>query len=315
MKHCLYKKDYIFKKALGSIATGLDLGDGAIRYATFGRTKDKTLVARSIGMIAVSEDVFAHGEIRDGKKLESLLKTARRKQSNPYVRASIPEEHTHVLDMTLPKGDKRKIIAGIKTKLAGVLPVAIDEMLINYEILSEDKESFHLNVSLAKRSFVDMYLAMLTRAGFKVVSLELRSDAIAHALVAPKDRAPHLVVNFEGKRLALFVVHEGFIMAGTVAYIVDARDFHTIKTKIDREYIAWHELVPNMQIASIILTGSGAVSEGLLEYILTELRMPVALGNVWGNAHTFEEHIPEIICNDSHAYHAAIGLALEEYRK
>lgn len=315
MKHCLYKKDYILKKALGSVATGLDLGDGALRYAMFGYAKDKALVARSIGTISVPEDVFSHGVIRDMKKLESLLKTVRRKQRNQYVRASIPEEHTHVLDMTLPKGDKRKIIAGIKTKLAGVLPVAIDEMLINYEILSEDKENFHLNVSLAKRSFVDAYLAMLARAGFKVVSLELRSDAIAHALISPKNRVPHMIVNLEGKRLALFVVHDGFIMAGTVAYIADSRDFHTIKTKIDREYIAWHELAPNMPIANIVLTGSGAASEGFLEYVTTELRMPVTIGNVWGNAHTFEAHIPEITRDESHAFHAAIGLGLEEYRR
>ncbi len=316
MKHCLYKKDFLLKEMLGSSTLGIDIAGGVIRAVSLKKAKGNTLVLRSSAKVAIPPTAFAGGDIGNAKELESALRLLKRKQKITYARASVPEEKVSVLDVTLPKVDKRKILESIRTRLTETFPslAHADDMLINYEILSQDETSFHLNVAIARKSFVDEYLGILARAGFRVVSLELRSAAIAHALVAKKEKRPTMIVNIEEGKLSLFVMHDGFILSGIISQLPSRRDFKTIKEKIDAEYIAWHKLTPGAKIESVILAGSGAAETGLQEYLETSLRLKVELANVWKNINSFDAYIPEIPFNESLGYHAAIGLALEDFR-
>lgn len=315
MKHTLYSKSFLERKIFPSSTLGIDLHEGGITFAALKRSAGETYALKAYGTTELGTDAFGSGVIRNKAKVRQALTLARKKSGMRYVRASIPEEHVYVIDMTLPRAEKKKVMEKIKTKLADILPAFLGDMLINYEILSEDRESFHLNVSIAKKSFVDEYLALLTAAGFSVVSLEFRSAAIATAVIDEKDKAPKLIASVEGRRLGVFGVTDGFILAGYVSEIDSPRDFQMIKEKIDRAYIEWHKLEPEQKIGEIILCGEGSREIGLADYLSIGLKMNVTLANVWTNVHSFAEHIPEITRNESMAYAAAIGLALEDFKK
>jgi len=63
-------------------------------------------------------------------------------------------------------------------------------------------------------------------------------------------------------------------------------------------------------VSKILLYGGDSTLIGLPEYLSSELRLPVELGNPWVNILSFEEHIPEIELRESLIYTTALGLAL-----
>lgn len=314
MRHTLYSKEFIVRKLSGVPALGLDLSEGAIHYVSLKKAKHG-LVLRTHGTVDIPDAVYSRGFIKDTPKLLSILKMIRKKSGTRYARASIPEEQVYVIDMTLPIADKKKVIDKITKRLVEILPAFFDDMLVNYEILSEDKESFHLNVAIAKKTFVDEYLKLLDEAGFSVVSLEFRTAAIAHALIEKKDGEPKLVVSLEHTKLAVFGAASGIVLAGIVSEIDSPRNFHLVKEKVDRAYIEWQRTQPGQQFGTVLLCGPIANEEGLAEYLAVSLKLPVELGNVWTNVNTFDRYIPEIPRGASLGYHAAIGLALADFEK
>ena len=314
MRHTLYTKEFFTRQILGISALGIDLHADAIAYTAL-KKSGRALVLGSHGRIPLPDSTYEGGVIRDKMKLIGALKRIRTHSRMRYVRASIPEEHVYVIDMTVPKTEKKKVLDRIKTKLAEILPVFFNDILINYEILSEDQESFHLNVAIAKKPFVDEYLDALKTAGFSVVSLEFRSAAIADAIVGKNDTIPKLIVSLEQNKLSVFAITDGFIMAGYVSMINADRDFHLIKEKIDRAYIEWQSVERGRQIDTVILTGVRANEYGLADYLSIGLKMRVEIANVWTNVNSFDAYIPEITQEESLGYAGAIGLALVDFEK
>lgn len=310
----LYTKEFIARKLSRASTLGLDLSDGAIHYLSLKKAKHG-LAIRTYGTTALSDAVYAHGFIKDAPKLLSILKLIKKKTTIRYVRASIPEEQVYVVDMTLPIADKKKVIEKITARLIDILPAFFDDMLINYEILSEDKESFHLNVAIAKKTFVHEYLKLLSDAGFSVVSLAFRTAATTHALIGKKDTESKLIVSLEQTKLCVFGVVSGIVFASIVSELDSPRNFHLIKEKIDRVYVEWTRAQPGQQFGPVLLVGQTAHEGGLLEYLSVSLKLPIVLANVWENVSTFDHYIPEIPRNLSLGYHAAIGLALADFEK
>ncbi|NDF13372.1 MAG: hypothetical protein EB060_11240 [Proteobacteria bacterium] len=67
-------------------------------------------------------------------------------------------------------------------------------------------------------------------------------------------------------------------------------------------------------IQKIYLCGSGAHLCGFDEYISTTMKIETEVGNVWQNAFTFEDSIPQITRPDSLSYASAIGSALASFQ-
>lgn len=67
------------------------------------------------------------------------------------------------------------------------------------------------------------------------------------------------------------------------------------------------------QIQSVILCGGSVNMRGLPEYLSDTLKIDVGLANVWQNAFSVEEKVPEIGRRYSYGYATAIGLALAPF--
>ena len=87
------------------------------------------------------------------------------------------------------------------------------------------------------------------------------------------------------------------------------RQLHEIK----KLYIYWHTLKENVdrpekKITQIIISGENIINN-IVEYLSTENKTNVALGNVWTNILDLDESIPEINFSDSLHFAVAVGLA------
>lgn len=88
-----------------------------------------------------------------------------------------------------------------------------------------------------------------------------------------------------------------------------------LKDEINRYYVFWHTHVSKSgdqvdKIEKIIICGGEANLPGLSEYLSSSLRIKVETANVWTNAFSLEDCIPEMSFEDSLGYATAAGLAL-----
>ena len=89
-----------------------------------------------------------------------------------------------------------------------------------------------------------------------------------------------------------------------------------IKDEAKKNMIFWETHASHLhnrkkgKIEKIFLCGGDANLTGLPEYLAHSLRIKVELANVWINAFSFEDYVPEIFFKDSLNYATAVGLAL-----
>lgn len=88
-----------------------------------------------------------------------------------------------------------------------------------------------------------------------------------------------------------------------------------LKDEINRYYVYWHTHVSKSgdrvdKIEKIIVCGGEANLPGLSEYLSSSLRIKVETANIWTNAFSLEDYIPEMPFEDSLGYATAAGLAL-----
>lgn len=104
-----------------------------------------------------------------------------------------------------------------------------------------------------------------------------------------------------------------------------SKEFATAMTKVIdtlndeiKKYVDYWHSRPNTsgkkveKIEKIILCGGSANIAGLPEYMLGGLKIPTEIANVWINAFSIEDVVPEMNRFQSLAYATAIGLALRQ---
>jgi Tfp pilus assembly PilM family ATPase len=87
-----------------------------------------------------------------------------------------------------------------------------------------------------------------------------------------------------------------------------------LKNYMNKYYIYWltHKgaggEVSSKTLDSFIIVGNTACIPGLIEYLNSQLKAPVAPGNVWTNCFKSDDYIPEIPYDESFEYAEAVGL-------
>jgi Tfp pilus assembly PilM family ATPase len=92
--------------------------------------------------------------------------------------------------------------------------------------------------------------------------------------------------------------------AETIAEELSIRMHYWHSRGIDRE---------ERTIKKVIICGGSANLFGLPEFLSEKLEMPTERAQVWANAFSLDEHIPEITRRYSYGYATAIGLALKSF--
>ena len=156
-----------------------------------------------------------------------------------------------------------------------------------------------------------------TRTGLSIVSggaltftstLEVSGQPLTEAIqrLAPEGGSPDQFKNEVGiqKSKEYKELTEAFL--GVV---------ETLKNEIQRFSTYWRERVDEKgervkKVEGIILCGGNAGLAGLPEYLSAGLGIPVTRGNVWTNAFSFDDYIPELDFSHSLGYATAAGLAL-----
>lgn len=194
---------------------GLDLSDMSFKFAQLKKIKKKIDIV-SFGSGDVKSGIIENGEIKDEDTLAQILGSALNNPakgniSTRYVVCSLPEQHSFIRVLQLPKMSYEETKEAIKWEIEQNIPLGINEVYFDWQIINNDKNRDHQDISIAAvpKNIVDPYISVLKKADLVPVALEVESIAVARSVVKNLlTDAPVFLVDIGGTTTS-FIIFSG----------------------------------------------------------------------------------------------------------
>lgn len=305
-------------------ATGLCLSDECISFLKL-EESSKGLIPKFYGTECLPDGVVVQGELKKPEELVKKLKSIKDKYKILFANTALPEEKSYVYRAEVPKVEGANIRDAIEATLSENVPLAPDEAVFDYDIVSSDpnSEKVKVVVYVLSKAIISVYTSTLEEAGIIPLSLEVESQAISKSVVPSEDKEVNLILNINSKRAGLYVVISGVPQfASTLRFDKESNSkpgqrvsgtvhMATLIEEIQRVISYWNgDDRGSGKISKILLCGGLANDLEIQNKISNSFEVSVSTANVWSNAFSLDEHIPQITFEDSFKLAPVIGLAL-----
>lgn len=192
---------------------GLELSENVIRLARIVK-KRKTNHLVSLNEEKIKEGVIFDGEIKDEGKLKESIKkliseAKGRKIKTKYVKSVVPERKTFIKMIEIPLTHKTDLSEAIKWEVAQHIPLSLDEIYLDYQIINNHSLSQKINVlvAAAPKIIVDSYTALFESLNLVPVSLEIESISTVRSIIPgeKEEKGPLLIVDIGGNHSNLII--------------------------------------------------------------------------------------------------------------
>ncbi len=132
------------------------------------------------------------------------------------VVASLPGRNVSARIITLPFSDRKKIDQTLPFEIEGLIPLPLEDILLDYEVLEKTPEGAKVLVLFTEKALLEPHLDLLKEAGIDPNVILPSSVALANLWkeVSSAEQEPFAVVDFGESETALCVVHDGGVRYG-----------------------------------------------------------------------------------------------------
>ena len=190
---------------------GLDISDESIKFIELVKTKDGIKVNR-YGEKKIPAGIIESGKIKDSRRMEEVLVSLRKEEGLKSVRVSLPEEQVYLFNLRLEKLGLENVREGIELSLEEYIPIAAQDAIFDYELLSEDEQSLKLQVAAIPKNVIEEYLSVFKNSMISARSFELEAQAIVRCVIEKGDSETYMVVDFGKKRTGIFIISRGIVI-------------------------------------------------------------------------------------------------------
>lgn len=331
-------------KFLEMPAPGLALTDSGLKFIEFGTEKGVTVIKRYASS-PLPKGLIEAGAIIDQEALIKALENFRKSWGLRYIRTSLPEERAYLFQTVVPKVSDTELKTAVESTLEENVPLSVSEVIFDYSVLPRDEsipeDKLAVSVSVIPEVLVLEYLSVFRAAGFMPLHFDIESQAVEKSVIGKGDTDVSLVVNLNKTKAGLYIVSQNAVtFTSTVAIdapltekkkdieinpsaalmsdeevIASYPSLKVLVAEIQKVFLYWQTQADRQNrkiepIEKIVLCGEEAGREGVGHYLAHALSTKVELANVWKNALSFDQYIPDIKLEDSLSYAAAVGLAL-----
>jgi type IV pilus assembly protein PilM len=135
-----------------------------------------------------------------------------------HVVMSIPTSRAYSRTITLPSDIKGDLMEAVRLEADQYIPVATDQLYIDYEVMSRDKDSISAYMCAAPQHIVDTCIAAAGQAGLKVVVVEPSMNAVARLLKASEQGdLPTIIVDIGAANTDVAILDSTIKVTGGVA--------------------------------------------------------------------------------------------------
>lgn len=274
---------------------------------------------------------------KDGKKIKTK-----------YVIASLPDKKSFLQMIQMPKISVEDLKSAIIYEAENYIPLPIDDVYLDFEKIPSSNQQDHYDILIAAspKKTIDSYLSCLKKSGLIPIALEIESLSIARALIKNNDPLLYFLIDFGATKTNFIVFFNNFIRFTVIIPIssnmfteaiskslgISFEEAEELKIKFGLEkkeifqalipiladfkeqikkYIDYYySLSGQEKIGTILFSGNGANLKGLINFFISELKIPISLGNPLINI--LKKPLSKISYEQALGYTTAIGLALKE---
>jgi len=279
--------------------------------------------------------------------IRELVKQSKVRTKKTYSALPSHEIFTSILSFPILK--KKELQEAIRREAESVLPLPIDQMVLDPQVLEESSAKGETRILLvaAPKSVVSNYDIIFKKAGLNLLGLETEGFALIRSLVG-KDPSSMVVVDFGASATDIIVIDKTIpfmsrsINVGgsdiTAAFVhrlgISAEEVEQLKrdtglngsnstiVNMDVFTVALTPMINEIRhtissfqqqtggrVEKIILTGGSATLSGLTDYIAGIFKVRVYIGDPWARVR-YPIELKGILSETAGRYGVAIGLAM-----
>lgn len=254
---------------------------------------------------------------------ETLKKITKEIKFN-YAIVSLPEQRNYIFQTSLPIQAKNDITNAVKFSLSEYVPLEAKDLNFDFNIIEDDvvRSEIDVVVSVYQKNLIQTYTDIFKSAGITPVSFLSESNAMSNSLIDCCDKKPYLIIRLMKDRVNIVIV-ENSVVQYTSTMMMNVKEFaesfsgqpaDELKASLNKLLIYWFTnkqgVTQHQKIEHVLLTGEYADEKGVADFFEKNLKIHSSIGNVWRNAFSYDEYIPEISKEDSVTCAVVVGLAL-----
>lgn len=309
----------------GTVKVGLDVKDESVRIVAVSGTAREGLMLRGAAVADVRQTLSTEKVVRDlCRKVPGCSRG---------VNCNLGSASLVLQEAVFPEMPLDDLRSAVRIEAQQVIPEP-DAMVLDFQVIGEQVEAGARQLAVlivaAPREAVEARVALLSRAGVRLLSVVPDGIALANAVAALRsaEERAELAINIGRQDTLLAAVLPGDRTVSQVVRhvpggldLLDARNATDAieSRKRERAKDQWlQEIERSIQFAerkldgpvqSLVAAGSGAVSSHLLEWVKQNLARPVDL---WNPIESLRRHrkAPSVEFVKQHGSHLAVALGL-----
>lgn len=300
----------------GRVRIGLDIGSSAVRVAEVTMHGPNGELTR-FGQVGLPEGAVVEGEVRDhvavAKAIKRLWSEAGIRRRDVVIGVSSQRSLVRLVEM--PKMAGSELRSALQYQMAELLPIGVEQAIFDYVELGPGKpsgdggETVQVLLVVAQREIVVDHIKVVKRAGLRVRAVDSSPLALLRALPGPDGGGLEAVVSL-GAQLVVVAVRQGLVprfvrtvgrpgdsvaapvedgamvgagtkgVGGSVGSRGSAPMLDPMVEEVRGSLEYFHSHFQDEKLGSVVLTGGGALAEGMAGRLAMALAVPVRLGEV-----------------------------------
>lgn len=203
-------------------ALGVDIGTTSVKIVELQKNGKKAILknygecqqpSSKEGLMPIGTGFLAFSEDKISNIIQGILKET--KIETKEANFSLPVFSSFSTVIELPLMDPEEIPGAIRFQSHQYVPVPIEEVVLDWNIIEEEEESISENkikvflVAIPK-DVIEKYGKIGEKVGLTIKNLELESFAQVRALMG-EDKSPVLILDIGGRTTSITIVDKGFI--------------------------------------------------------------------------------------------------------
>jgi type IV pilus assembly protein PilM len=201
---------------------GLDLGYSGLKVMQLDWNGHKRPKVIGYGVTSYARETIKDGTIVDP---ETIAKAAYELFQNNLVgeittrrvAVSVPASRTYNRTMSLPPMAAKDVAAAVQLEAEQYIPVPLDELYMDYDIISHSDKGVELLAVAVPKKVVDSYLALTQLLGLEAVTMETTIAASGRLFVqAEQSDVPTVLIDLGSLSSDITIFDKTLIVTGTV---------------------------------------------------------------------------------------------------
>lgn len=257
-------------------------------------------------------------------ELKKTIINLKKKHNIVFAQLSIPEEHTYVFEVRVPREALLMVKDFIVSNIDQYIPLSASEVYFDHKILKAHikEEIVPVIVTAIPKIIVEKYTNVVESCGILPVGCEPETHAIARCVIDKGDTNPYIIMYIDEYATKISIVEEGLVQYTHTVQVkssdiqgqINPETTQLLKDTINKVIIYWFtskdQHVRSSKIENVILTGVGVDSPDFINFFESNLAVNASHANVWKNCFDISEYIPKMSKVDSLKFAPCVGLSL-----